>query len=74
MYKLEDILLLTGVDVEGPGPGTVGRTINDVISKICDEFCNLYGTERVIILGAKRSVGKTKGTFFNPIYKKKKND
>lgn len=74
LYKLEDTLLLTSVDVEGPGSGLVGRVISDVISNICDEFCNKFGTERVIILGAKRTAGKTKGSFFRPIYRKKKND
>lgn len=49
LHKVDDILLLTGVDVEGLGQGTLGKGIHLIINGICDEFCNLYQTERVII-------------------------
>jgi hypothetical protein len=73
LYKMDEILLLNRVDVEGPGQNTIGKQVLQIITEICKEFCNMYKSERIIILGEKRTAGKTKGIFFNPIYKRFKN-
>ncbi|MGQ0828400.1 MAG: hypothetical protein ACT4ON_08395 [Bacteroidota bacterium] len=71
LYKLDDILLLTGVDVEGPGPNILKNKIFSSINIICEAFFEEYETERIIIIGGKRTAGLTKGKFFKPIYRKK---
>lgn len=70
LYQLNDLLLLTGVDVEGPGQNQLGKRIHRLIDNACKAFCRLYQTERILILGGKRTMGRTKGMFFRPIYRK----
>ena len=66
----DDLLLLLEAHIEGPGTETFGRKIGSIITEICEAFCNKFERNRIVVVGGRRTVGKTKGTFLAPIYRR----
>ena len=66
----DQVLILKDIDVDGPGQGHFGKNIYKAIDEICKEFCKIYNTKEIILIGSKRAAGRTKGTFLNPIRRK----
>lgn len=60
-------LLLTKVDVEGPGQNKFGMRMIKIIHEIAREFCIEYKCHSIEIKGATRTVGRTKGRILQPI-------
>lgn len=67
---IDGILILTDVDIEGPGQSYFGNKIHRVIDDVCKEFCKMFATKEIILIGSKRAVGRTKGSFLSPLHKK----
>jgi hypothetical protein len=67
---IDGILILTDVDIEGPGQKYFGSKIHRVIDEVCREFCRMFNTKEIILIGSKRAVGRTKGSFLSPLHKK----
>lgn len=67
---IDGILILTDVDIEGPGQRYFGSKIHKVIDEVCKEFCRMFKTKEIILIGSKRAVGRTKGSFLSPLHKK----
>jgi hypothetical protein len=67
---IDGILILRDVDIEGPGQRYFGSKIHKVIDEVCKEFCRMFNTKEIILIGSKRAVGRTKGSFLSPLHKK----
>jgi hypothetical protein len=69
---IDGILILTDVDIEGPGQSYFRNKIHRFIDDVCKEFCKMFETKEIILIGSKRAVGRTKGSFLSPLHKKYK--
>ncbi len=67
---IDGILILRDVDIEGPGQRYFGTKIHKVIDEVCKEFCGMLKTKEIILIGSKRAVGRTKGSFLSPLHRK----
>jgi len=63
-------LSLLSLNIDGPGQNFFGNQIANAINAICKAFCEMYKAKEITIIGAKRGVGKTKGTYIKPIYRR----
>jgi hypothetical protein len=70
LYIVDGILILNSVDVNGPGQSYFDKGIFKVIDEVCKEFCRVYNTQEIILIGAKRTIGRTKGRFLKPYHLK----
>ena len=60
-------LLLTQIDIEGPGTNSLGSGMRKIIRDIAYEFCLLYECHAIELRAAKRTKGRTKGAVLKPI-------
>jgi len=57
----KDLLVLKQIDIEGPGPGAMGRRFLTAKSLISKELCRMFKTRCVELHAAKRTTGRTIG-------------
>ena len=70
LYIIDGILILNSVDISGPGQSYFNNGIFKVIDEVCKEFCRMHSTQEIILIGAKRTTGRTKGRFLKPYHMK----
>ena len=66
LSKKEDLLILTDIDMEGPGARELGRRIFPFKRDVSLELCRRYNCQCVELHGARRTTGKMKGRIPTP--------